>query len=185
MIIGFLTCLKNLLSPKLPSLKPSCAFPRRENKGVIILKIKSLLFVIMFLSLGTTGCSTTNEEFPPSMKGVVSVNGTEYELAKGGYRWERKKGLTTEVVTTDAASPNQIAENLDPIEAEPDQTMTIEVEDDPELSVFLWNEVEPEEEIVLNGNEFTGPASAGRYIYEVLAKWPKGEVSYTFVVAVD
>ncbi len=58
------------------------------------------------------GNEDTDSEFPPTMSGIVIINGTEYQMDEGNYRWERKKGLDTEAVQTGHASPYQMAEEV-------------------------------------------------------------------------
>ncbi len=118
-----------------------------------------------------------NDKFPPSITGFVKINETRYEMAKGNFKWQ--KG--TENVQTDAASPVQIAEHFQAIVAEPNSKATIEIKQNPRLSVYLWNS---EEDVPLEEKQITIPANKGRYIYEVVAEWSNGEVSYTFVVEV-
>ncbi|MFD2443042.1 hypothetical protein ACFSO7_03505 [Bacillus sp. CGMCC 1.16607] len=84
-------------------------------------------------------------------------------------------------VQTDAASPNQIAEHFKAIIVEPNRKVSIEIEQNPNLSVYFWNY---EGEVDLQDGQITVPASKGRYIYEVLAIWSNGQVSYTFVVEI-
>ncbi|WP_313894403.1 hypothetical protein [Psychrobacillus sp.] len=152
------------------------------------MKLKHVLFaIIAFYCLLLASCSNgTNkdEEFPPTMTGFININETAYKMAVGNYKWERKQGLNTQVVETDAASPNQIAENYKVIMVEQDTTMNIEIEENPEISIYLWNEIGRDEEITPNKNQIFSPKSNGQYIYEILAKWPNGEVSYTFVIEV-
>lgn len=162
------------------------------RKGGYVLKIKHLFFAIVFFSFWLTGCANGSDEvevnqndFPPSMLGFVNVNGKEYEMKAGNYSWERKKGLETEVVVTDAASPYQIGKEFSAISLEPNTNINIEIEENPKLSVYLWNENGRGEEIILKNNQFTAPTNKGEYIYEVLAEWSNGEVSYTFVVEVN
>lgn len=120
----------------------------------------------------------SNDEFPPDITGTVKVNGKAYEMAKGGYYW--RKGNRN--VQTDASGPMQLAEKYEAIEIEPGSTLTIEVEQTPQLSSILWSSNEKEE--ILKDNQLTVPSKKGRYIYEILAKWSNGEVSFTFVVEV-
>ena len=155
-----------------------------------------LVAIILFSSLWITGCSgdtlnagkditvVSKNEFPPSIPGVVKVNNTQHEMVAGGYKWEREQGTETQVVQTDAASPYQIAEDFKAIALEQNQKITIEIEESPGLVVYLWNKDGRETEITMNKNQITAPTSKGRYIYEVLAKWTSGEVSYTFVAEV-
>lgn len=156
------------------------------------MKCKKWLFILfLFSSLSLSACTSgaaKDEEFPPTMTGVVLINNQEYDMKRGGYRWTKESGNDTQTITTDAASPNQIAEELTAILMEEGSNITIEVEDNPELSVYQWNENERINNIPLNVNNFSPPSTKGRYIYEVIADWSngdvRGEVSYTFVVEV-
>lgn len=158
------------------------------------MKLKRIVLTIVpFLSLWmVTGCSNGEAQsgkedtgFPPSMTGLIDVGETEYEMAAGGYRWERKNGAEVEVVQTDAASPNQIAEEFEAIHVEPKSTIDIEIEGDPDISVYLWNTDGKEKAVPIHNNELSAPSDEGQYIYEVVATWSTGEVSYTFVVEVN
>jgi len=149
----------------------------------------AILFLLVYLIAGCSGTKAQESgkedaDFPPSMTGIIHINETEYKLKAGGYRWERKTGSGMEVVRTDAASPNQIATELEAIIIEPNSTMTIDIEDDPEIDVYLWNTNGKEKAIPVHNYELSAPSVAGQYIYEVVATWPTGEVSYTFVVDV-
>lgn len=156
------------------------------------MKFKIFLFLsILSSSLALTACSSgsdKDEEFPPTMTGVVLINNQEYDMKPGGYRWTKESGFGTQYITTDAASPNQIAEELSAIPMKAGEKIILEVEDNPELSVYLWNESERLNKVPLTDNEFSSPSSEGQYIYEVLAEWSSrdlsGEVSFTFVVEV-
>lgn len=154
--------------------------------------MKKLFLIICLIALLIAGCSkdvnktqNNRESFPPSMAGWIQVNGKKYEMDEGGYRWERKKGLTTETVQTDHLSPNQVADQLHTIQLAPNTNIHIEVEENPEMVVYLWNENGRDKEMMIKNNEMTVPQNKGRYIYEVLASWSNGEVSYTFVVEVN
>ncbi|MFJ7668702.1 hypothetical protein ACIQXI_16515 [Lysinibacillus sp. NPDC097195] len=156
--------------------------------------MKKVFLLMSIFALFLAGCSNVNknslevednkENFPPSMTGWVHVDGKKYEIEAGGYRWERRKGLSTETVLTDHASPNQVAENLDAIPLEPSTNIQVEIEENPTINVYLWNEDGREKGILLHNDEIIAPISKGRYVYEVFAQWSNGEVSYTFVVEV-
>ncbi|ANX11626.1 hypothetical protein ABE41_006370 [Fictibacillus arsenicus] len=106
-------------------------------------------------------------------------------MKAGNYKWKRKKGSETEVVQTDAASPSQKGENYNAIGLGPNTNINIEIEDNPKISVYQWNETGRDKEVTIKNNHLAVPSRKGRYIYEVLAKWSNGEVSYTFVVEVN
>jgi len=83
-------------------------------------------FVALLIAGGTNDVNKTldevedhKESFPPSMTGWVHVAGKKYKIEAGGYRWERRKGLSIETVLTDHVSPNQVSKNLDAIPLAP------------------------------------------------------------------
>lgn len=119
-----------------------------------------------------------NHEFPPHLPGFITIGETRNDMAKGGYEWTKGN----QSVQTDAASPTQVAEKFSAIVVEPNSKASIEIEQNPDLSVYIWDA--ERSTVLIEGNELTVPTKSGRYIYEVLAKWSNGEVSYTFVVEV-
>lgn len=161
---------------------------------------KFLMALIIGLVLFSVGCSKDEESkgevnktasdlpeftfekgvFPPSPKGIVKVNGNEYDMMAGGFEWSKGN----KHIQTDAMSPSQIAEIMDAIELESGSEVRIEIEQNPKLHLFLWEGEENAKSVQLNENQLTFSESEGRYIYEVRAKWENGEVSYTFVVDV-
>lgn len=156
-------------------------------KSRFILPMFFLLLLLALAGCGKTGGtdSAGKEVFPPDEQGYVVIDGEEKKLEKGNYSWEVKKGSTTEVTRTDAASPNQIAENVESISAPPDTEMSFKLVGDPHITVYLWNEQDREKEIELQGEKFRTPTEKGRYIYEVLAEWESGEISYTYVIELE
>lgn len=155
----------------------------------IFLTVVFILFLLTGCTSGAAGgpngAEKLSEEFPPKMSGAVIVEAKTYGISEGNTKWERKQGLETEVAMTDAASPLQLAETADAIKAEPNSPIQLEIEQDPDLSVYLWGKTNRLEEIELTDNQFAAPSSRGRYVYEVFAKWQNGEVSYTFVLEVN
>lgn len=158
---------------------------RLNRLFIFVIVISSLLWIV--------GCSTnTNKEvlvekddFPPIMLGLIEIDDNEYEIQRGGYRWERKIGLQTQIVQTDHASPFQMAKNMDSIILKPDQIVTINIEENPQLYIYLWNENGRDKRINHSTNQIKVPSNEGKYIYEVLAKWSNGEASYTFVIEIQ
>lgn len=166
------------------------------RKGENRLKVHSFFIVLIIgLLIFVVGCSKEEAtetqpslpkytfkkgEFPPSPTGFVKVNGIDYEMMKGGFRWEKGNMVTQ----TDAAGPTQIAAHFEAIKGGANSKVSIEVEQSPKLNVLLWEE-EKTTTIHLNENKLTVPENKGRYIYEVQAAWENGEVSYTFVVEVQ
>ncbi|MGE7602444.1 hypothetical protein ACQKL5_08010 [Peribacillus sp. NPDC097675] len=157
------------------------------------MRLKYFFIMILILSiLSVMGCSNNvdktiediDSEFPPSLNGLIVINGKEYQVESGSYRWERKKGLKTEVVQTDHASPYQMAEHIESISTKPNQKVDIKIEGNPNIQVYLWNKKGREIEIEHKDNQLTLPSSKGKYIYEALAEWTNGTISYTFVLEI-
>ncbi|MFE7064686.1 hypothetical protein ACFVAD_21380 [Sutcliffiella sp. NPDC057660] len=156
-------------------------------KSKFILLAFFLLLLLALAGCGKTGATDAagKKIYPPDEQGYVMIDGEEKKLEKGNYFWELKKGLSSEVIQTDAASPNQIAENVEAISAPPDTEMSFKLVGDPTITVYLWNEQDREKEIELQDEKFHTPTEKGRYIYEVLAKWDNGEISYTYVIELE
>lgn len=146
-----------------------------------------LLFLLASAGCGKSGVTDAAGKniYPPDEPGYVVIDGEEYKMEKGGYRWEVKKGLSTEVTQTDAASPNQIAESAKAISVLPDTFMSFNLIGEPAITVFLWSEEDRIKEIELEDGKFRTPMDKGRYIYEVLAEWKNGEVSYTYLIELE
>jgi hypothetical protein len=171
----------------------------KYNKGVIIMTFRLFLMAIVTVFL-LVGCGRTqvdnidfktensrSEAFPPSIPGYIQANEMKFEMVQGGFKWETKH----QAVMTDAASPNQIAEKFEAVAIAPKTRITILLEGQPDLQVFLWEGDQRSAEISLSKDQFTLPEMNGRYVYEVVAKWSnwgndnaRGEVSYTFVVEI-
>jgi hypothetical protein len=158
------------------------------------LRLRHFFIVILAFTLFLImGCSNSvnketkeiDSEFPPSMTGLIIINGVEYQMEEGNYHWERKKGLGTEVVQTDHASPYQMANHIESISLNPNQKIDIKIEENPDIKVYLWNEKGRGKEIEQDSNQIIVPSSKGKYIYEVLAEWTNGTISYTFVVDIQ
>jgi len=99
-------------------------------------------------------------------KGLITVGKTENEmiLNKEGY-----KGIPL----------NEYANQLPHIFASPNGTATIHIENNPQVTVYLW-----ENEVPLESNSFSLPYETGRYVYNIEANWPNKEVSYITVIEV-
>ena len=151
----------------------------KVNHWAIAILACSLCFVM--------GCSnkTGGSEFPPSITGLIVMNGKEYEMEKGDYQWERKNGTETETVQTDHASPYQMAGQIESISVTPNQKAEVKIEENPDITVYLWDEKGRGKEIDSPANQITLPSGKGKNIYEVLAEWADGSISYTFVVDVQ
>jgi hypothetical protein len=144
--------------------------------------------MLLLLLMLATACNDSSkeeaEDFPPRMKGSIEIDGVQFEMQSGGYRWQRKVGFDTQTVQTDHASPYQMAEHIKPITLTSAKTAIIHLPKDPKISVYLWNEKGREKQLAVTGQQLSLPSETGKYIYEVFAEWSNGEISFVFVIDV-
>lgn len=166
-----------------------------------------LVFIGLFL-LFIVGCSdATNNQTPenvnnnkssqvaaPLLSGNLVIENEAYEMAAGGYSFEMELSKTeAKSVTTDAASPNQIAEEIDAISIAPDTVINVKIDQNPEVTLYQWEGSERGNAMDISENMFHSPTEPGKYVYEAFAEWDNlnnthgwtsGEMSYTFVIEV-
>ena len=118
-------------------------------------------------------------EFPPAIAGFVTIDGTRYPMAKGSFKWT--KGNQT--VQTDALAPTQIAENFKAITVKQSSKAFIEIDQNPNLKVYVWEY--DQRKLTFQGTEIPLSTMKGRTIYEAVATWSNGEVSFTFVIDIN
>jgi len=99
-------------------------------------------------------------------KGLITVGKTENEmiLNEEGY-----KGIPL----------YEYANQLPHIFASPNGTATIHIENNPQVTVYLW-----ENEVPIESNSFSLPYETGRYVYNIEANWPNKEASFITVIEV-
>lgn len=121
-------------------------------------------------------------DLPPM---AAIIDGKTYELEKGNYKIEEKVGQATTVTQTDALSPYQIAEHVEPIVVDVNSGVEFKVDGKPKITVYEWNEAGRIKEVSIKKKRLEIPDEAGYYIYEVFGEWRNAEVSYTLVINVE
>lgn len=135
-------------------------------------KLMGLLVIILMLS----GCSgniniekeKTIEEVYASQinEGTIIIGSTENELILNEEGYE---GIHLV----------EYANQLPHISARPNETATIHIYNDPQITVTLW-----EEKVPLKSTSFSLPYETGRYVYNIKAKWADEEMTYMSVIEV-
>ena len=156
----------------------------RCNYFLIISAICSIFFLIGCSGDAVKEPESIDQVFPPTMTGQIVINGVAYPMEKGAYTWERKNGLGTTIVTTDHASPYQMAEHIEAIRTNPNQKIDLTIEGNPAIKVYVWGAMGRSKELKREADQLIVPSSEGTYIYEVVADWPNGTISYTFVIEI-
>ena len=147
--------------------------------------MRKVIFILLGLFLFVfTGCSNTPEEISeeidiPTLK--VTYNQESISVEKGGFQWTTK----TQSITTDAASPDQIAEKMEGNEVPSQGELKLSFSRKPnKVTVVDWS-VEKDNSYTFDDNTIIVPKEKGTYIYEIIGYWDEGHVSYTIKVIVN
>lgn len=138
----------------------------------MVKKLMGLLVIILILS----GCignvndekeATIGEVYAsPINEGAIIIDNTENELILNEEGYE---GIHLV----------EYANQLPYISASPNETATIRIANDPQITVTLW-----EKEVPLKSTSFPLPYETGRYVYNIKAKWADEEMTYVAVIEV-
>ncbi|MED4402237.1 hypothetical protein ABET41_12530 [Metabacillus fastidiosus] len=121
---------------------------------------------------------------PPSP--VITVGDIIIPTEQGTYCWS---GFMN-AICVDMISPPGIVKNSDlkPVIVSPEAKLNISFKDKPKantLTVTRWINDEEMVEANLKGNTLIVPKEKGVYIYDVHARWEKGDSTSVFVIEVQ
>lgn len=144
--------------------------------------------VIVLLTIVVAGCwywfvvqASTKPPVP-----VITIGQQQLEVARGSYCWS--SFLTSECV--DTISPPELLEHegISPTVVSPASEIQITFKREPKkesVGVNVWLDGGDAESVALTNNTFIAPKEKGIYIYDVFARWDKGDASYAFVIEVQ
>ncbi len=142
-----------------------------------------LLIVLVGLVLGIYFVIGQLSSKPPSP--ILTVGGKKVEVVQGSYCWE---GLFKNVCADTASPPELIKhQGLKPTIVLPASEIKIEFKTEPNknsIRVNQWLQNGETENVPLNENIFTAPKEEGVYVYDLFAKWDKGDSNYAFTIEV-
>ncbi|OIK14116.1 hypothetical protein [Bacillus sp. MUM 13] len=147
------------------------------KKTLITIIVLIVLAVGIFFVIGLFSVK------PPSP--TITVKDKKVEAIQGSYCW---RGLLNSICA-DTSSPPEIIKNQDikPIVVSPQSKLKIEFKNKPQedtLNVTQWRTNEKTENVSINDNAILLPKEKGIYVYDVYARWEKGNSSYAFVIEV-
>ncbi|WP_258000515.1 hypothetical protein [Bacillus sp. Marseille-P3661] len=121
---------------------------------------------------------------PPSP--IITVAEKKVEVAQGSYCWN---GLFNNVCA-DTISPSELIKfhGVKPTIVSPESKIKIKFKIEPNehsLGVNKWLSDGNIESAPLDKNILTVPKEKGIYVYDVFARWEKGDSSYAFVIEVQ
>jgi hypothetical protein len=146
---------------------------------------KFLITLLVLIALGIGGDFVTGLFSAKPPLPIITVGEKKVEVAQGSYCWN---GLLNSVCA-DTSSPPELIKNqeLKPVVVPPDSQLKIEFKDEPKentLVVNRWLTNEKTENVPINDNVILLPKEKGVYVYDVSARWEKGDSSYVFVIEV-
>ena len=154
------------------------------------MNIRLLFSIIVFIALlSLFGCNQEeidkqegnlpgeNLHAPPSL--TISVGEETIETVRGTYSWSYKHGDGTSTgINADSAAPPDLVEGQISADVTPNTEVSLNFEETPmDYQVRIWDS---ENNIIGTYNEVVPSQHIGRVIYEVLANWEQGTVSYAF-----
>ncbi|GGG14405.1 hypothetical protein GCM10007425_05850 [Lysinibacillus alkalisoli] len=144
--------------------------------------IKSLISMTLLLLL--SGCSqlrTLDADYLPI--GKVSWYDEDYVMIRGDYQWVAED---KEVTYFTGPSVDALVKDFEQMYALAGDELQLHFPEPP-LDIIIQQENEDGtiHNIQIKNQAFTLPTEKGSYIYEIEAKWDKGEVIYVFNVDVQ
>ena len=142
-----------------------------------------MIFLVLLLMI-VSGCTKVFDKEPPKANAIIKNK--EIPLKRGGFHWTTEEGTLTKATIADAASPNQIAQDLiaSPVEKGSQASIQFSDHSKPQLTYNFWDGDRSGKPISMEGNKITFPSNRGKYIIEVNATWSNEDASYTFVIDV-
>lgn len=136
------------------------------KKNMFMLLLTLILSGCLGMENGETEASIDKVEAITIDKGTITIGKTENELIlnEEGYK---------------AIPLLEYAKQLPSIVASPNETATIHIDNDPNVSVYLWDKNVP-----LKLNSFSIPYETGLYVYKIEAKWPSKKANFIAVIEV-
>ena len=147
------------------------------KKNVITLIVVGLLVAGLYLLSGLI----SNK--PPTP--TITVGDKEVKVVQGSYCWN---GLINAGCTDMTSPPDLIKHHeLTPVVVPPESELKIEFKREPKentLHVNEWITDEETENVPINDNVILLPKEKGIYVYDVSARWEKGDSIFAFVIEV-
>lgn len=157
-----------------------------------ILKIFSMLFIVILVvmlgcsSTGIKTSSNTKSELKNTPTLKVSYQGKNIEAKRGTSSWAVENSDGTKTITNaGSSSPTELVKGSTPITVVPKATLTLDFSDKPNNTIVnIWRGNDSIEQEITD-SKVTAPETAGVVIYEVIATWSQGTVTYAFSVKVE
>ncbi|QFF99000.1 hypothetical protein PB01_09235 [Psychrobacillus glaciei] len=140
------------------------------------------IIVLMFFVINIAGCNgipmPSNSTNYVQAQGNVIVKDQNYPMIIGDFEWKENDFETRKISESNIYD---LADEFNTLEVEKNEKLKIEIEQNPSsIIVNQWNEDGTIVTFERKGNEIILPSEVGYYIYEVLAEWNEGRITYIF-----
>lgn len=149
--------------------------------------MKKIFFLVLML-VTVVGCNliSSSDSFEQP-QGKVIVDNKDYTMTIGSFKWKEDDFEARKISSSDIKSLANEFETLDVKEGE---KLKIQIEQNPSsITVNQKNEDGTSKSVGIQDNQIILPSEKGYYIYEITAKWNKGEIkgrlNYIFDVKIN
>ncbi|SDN22480.1 hypothetical protein [Bacillus sp. OK048] len=145
-------------------------------------KFLAIFLALVVLGIGANFMIDQFRATPPST--TITVGDKKVSVAQGSYCW--RGFLNAKCV--DMISPPEIIKHqgIKPTIVSPEAELKIDFKNKPNRTIEanIWINNGETEAVPLNDNILIAPKDKGVYVYDIFAKWEKGDSSYVFVIEV-
>lgn len=148
------------------------------------MKIFLRICLVLILVIGMYLFSGLFSSKPPTP--IVTIDNKVVSTAQASYCWNGF--LKSECV--DTISPPEIIKHhsLKAIVVSAEAKVKVEFKNEPledTLTASIWNQDQQLESAVIHNHLLTAPKEKGVYVYDIFARWEKGDSSNVFVLEVE
>lgn len=154
----------------------------------IIIPLITIFLSVSSIAYNDIQISNTNQQTflnkPPVLK-VLSQD-KNINAITGTYSWTANNNDGTKTtVCADSANPTELVKESAPLTVSAKSMLTLCFNDKPSnIKVNIWKDNKSINQEI-SENKIEVPESKGTLIYEVIATWNKGTVSYVFLINVN
>ena len=143
--------------------------------------MKRVIFLVLF-SVFLVACNSSMNNVRQVPKGKIIIDDQEYIMESYQYKWKEEN---FELKHIRANTIEELAEELQNISVAKNSKLKLSFEKKP-LSILVYQHDQEKKltTVDIKENELTLPADEGYYMYEVMAEWQQGVITFIFDVEV-
>lgn len=137
--------------------------------------------IVLSLLIACSGHNDMTNREPPSL--MIHVRDTDFEAALGTYSWSYITEDGSESgLEDDRVAPPELVANQRVVKVTTDAEVELDFERDPnQYKVNIWGQ----DDSILSSSDDIDLSGHGEVIYEVVARFEQGTVSYAFALEIE